>query len=96
MYSIGYIFMFILCYTNFEVIALLDSEIISIVIKKERKKRKMSQEVLSGLAGLNRVHYSNIERNLRCPSINTLFKISYALGLKPHELVLLIENELDK
>lgn len=75
---------------------MFNSEVISVVLKREREKRNITQEVLSGLAGLNRVHYSYIERNLRCPNIETLFRLSYALDIKPNELILLIEEEFDK
>lgn len=57
-----------------------------------RKSRGLSQEVLSGLAGLDRTHYSKIERGLRSPSIDTLFKIARALDMRPSELVLAIER----
>lgn len=54
----------------------------------------MSQEVLSGLAGLDRTHYSKIERGLRSPTIDTLFKIAHALDMAPHEVVTAIERAL--
>ena len=54
----------------------------------------MSQEVLSGLAGLDRTHYSKVERGLRSPTLDTLFKISHALDIPPHEIVQAIENAL--
>lgn len=66
------------------------------LLKQLRKKKKLTQNVLSGLAGLDETHYNKIERGLRSPNLETLFKISYALDIKPHELVLMIENELDK
>lgn len=75
---------------------MFNSEVIGIVIKKQRKRHKISQEVLSGLAGLDRTHYSKIERNLRCPNLETIFKIAYAFEMKPHELVLLIEDESNR
>jgi transcriptional regulator with XRE-family HTH domain len=52
----------------------------------------MSQELLSGLAGLDRTHYSKIERGLRSPTIDTLFKIARALEVPPGEIV----NEIEK
>lgn len=55
----------------------------------------MSQEVLSGLAGLDRTHYSKIERGLRSPTIDTLFKIAHALDVPPHEMILQIEKEIE-
>lgn len=47
----------------------------------------MSQEILSGLAGLDRTHYSKIEHALRSPTIDTLFKIAFALDTPPHKLM---------
>ena len=52
--------------------------------------------MLSGLAGLDRSHYSKIERGLRSPTIDTLFKIAYAYGMYPHELMILIEQAVEK
>lgn len=57
------------------------------VIRAFRKRKGLSQEVLSGLAGLDRTHYSKIERGLRSPTIDTLFKIAQALDIPPHQLV---------
>ena len=50
--------------------------------------------MLSGLAGLDRTHYSKIERGLRSPTIDTLFKVSHALDMEPHEIVAAIEQAL--
>ncbi len=63
------------------------------VIQEMRKSKGMSQEVLSGLAGLDRTHYSKIERGLRSPTIDTLFKIAHALDTTPHEIIIKIEKE---
>ena len=60
---------------------MVTAELIGKVIQDLRKSRGMSQEVLSGLAGLDRTHYSKIERGLRSPTIDTLFKIAHALDL---------------
>ena len=54
----------------------------------------MSQELLSGLAGLDRTHYSKIERGLRSPTLDTIFKIASALEIPPHEIVISIEKAL--
>lgn len=70
------------------------AELIGEAIRNCRKKKGISQEVLSGLAGLDRTHYSKIERGLRSPSIDTLFKIAHALDMKPHELMLEIEQSV--
>ena len=62
------------------------------VFKAARIQAGMTQEVLSGLAGLDRTHYSKIERGLRTPTIETLFKIADALDMEPHILVKRIED----
>jgi len=71
---------------------MVDAQLVGQVIQKHRKATGMSQEVLSGLAGLDRTHYSKIERGLRSPTIDTLFKIAHALNIQPHELMISIEN----
>lgn len=57
------------------------------VIQSCRVRKGLSQEVLSGLAGLDRTHYSKIERGLRSPTIDTFFKIAQALDMPPHQLM---------
>ena len=57
------------------------------VIRTCRVRKGLSQEVLSGLAGLDRTHYSKIERGLRTPTIDTFFKIAQALDMPPHQLM---------
>jgi predicted transcriptional regulator len=73
-------------------IVVIDVRIIGEIIRCEREEKSLSQEVLSGLAGLERTHYSKIERGLRCPTIETLFRIADALEIPPHELIKKIEN----
>ena len=63
------------------------------VLQKYRNKKGITQEVFSGLAGLDRAHYSKLERGLQNPTLDTLFKIAYALDMPPHELVIAIEEE---
>lgn len=73
---------------------MVTAELIGKVIQDLRRSKGMSQEVLSGFAGLDRTHYSKIERGLRSPTIETLFKIARALDMKPHELMLEIEKRV--
>lgn len=75
---------------------MVDAELVGNVIRQLRKNKNLSQEVLSGLAGLDRTHYSKIERGLRTPTIDTLFKIAHALEIEPHEIIIAIEKEYDK
>lgn len=75
---------------------MVSAELVGIVIQKCRRDKGMSQEILSGLAGLDRTHYSKIERGLRSPTLDTLFKICQALDLQPHEMMIKIEKELQE
>ena len=73
---------------------MVSTELVGNVITGLRKSKGMSQEVLSGLAGLDRTHYSKIERGLRSTTIDTLFKSAHALDIPPHEIVAAIERAL--
>ena len=73
---------------------MLNAKIIGCVLKEIRKKSGLTQEQLSGLAALDRTHYSKLERGLRSPTIETLFKIAQALEIKPHEIIMLIEDKI--
>lgn len=74
---------------------MVDPVLVGNVIRKLREEKGKTQEVLSGLAGLDRTHYSKIERGLRSPTIDTLFKIAHALDMEPHEIILAIEKALE-
>ena len=79
-----------------EVRKLLDPVIVGKVIQHYRESRGISQEVLSGLAGIGRTHLSSIERGVRRPTLDTFYRIAEALQMKPSELLADIEKKLDK
>ena len=64
------------------------------VIAIFRQNKGVSQEVLSGLADIGRTHLSAIERGERKPTLETLYRISNALGVKMSDIVREIENQL--
>ncbi len=72
----------------------LDPNIVGNVIADFRKRRKVSQEVLSGLADIGRTHLSAIERGERKPTLETLFRIANALDVKMSDIILEIEKKL--
>lgn len=74
---------------------MIQAEAVGRILQVLRKKKGLTQEQLSGLATLDRTHYSKIERGLRNPTIDTVFKIASALDMKPHELVKIIEENVD-
>lgn len=63
------------------------------VIRSLRRQKDMSQELLSGLAGIARSHLSMIENGTKQPNFETIWKIAIALDMKPSDLVSLIEKE---
>ena len=71
-------------------------EIVGRVLAEYRERRGLTQDVLSGLAGLDRTHYSKLERGLRTPTLDTLFKIGQALDVPPHTILQRIEEALAK
>ncbi len=68
------------------------SESIGRTIAVLRENREMSQEVLSGLAGIARSHLSVIENGKKSPSISTLSRISEAFGLLLSDLFRIMES----
>ena len=75
---------------------MINVKVIGKIIKKMRENKGLTQEVLSGLAGLDRTHYSKIERGLRSPTIETLFKIADAVDIEPHEIMIEIEKSVNE
>lgn len=61
-------------------------------IRKIRKEKGLSQDVLSGLAGIARTHLTMIETGSKQANFETIWRIANALEMKPSELVAQIEN----
>lgn len=68
---------------------------IGLVIRRLRKEKKLSQEVLSGFAGIARSHLAMIESGAKNPNFETLWAIANAFEIPPHTLVSLIEEEAE-
>ncbi len=73
---------------------MLDAKIVGNVIAEYRKKKGISQEVLSGLADIGRTHLSAIERGDRKPTLETLYRICCAMDIPMSQLVHEIEKRL--
>jgi transcriptional regulator with XRE-family HTH domain len=52
-----------------------------------RLARGLSQEALADLAGLHRTYISSVERCERNATIDTIDRLSSALGIEPYELL---------
>lgn len=75
---------------------MLDPVVVGKVIKNYREEKRLSQEVVSGLADIGRTHLSAIERGARKPTLDTFFKIADAMDISASELMKLIEKEIRK
>ena len=64
---------------------MLNAMIVGQVIQRCREEKGLSQEVVSGLAGIGRTHLSAIERGTRKPTLETL-------GVRPCVLMQAIEE----
>jgi transcriptional regulator with XRE-family HTH domain len=63
------------------------------VLKSLRNAKKISQEKLAELSGLDRSYVSLLERGLRQPSLETIFLIAEALEISPAEVVRRVEKD---
>jgi transcriptional regulator with XRE-family HTH domain len=62
-------------------------------IKALRLRRQLTQEALGERAGLNYKYLGAVERGERNPSLKQLVKIAQALGVEPHELLIVEQEE---
>jgi transcriptional regulator with XRE-family HTH domain len=70
----------------------MDIKIVGRVLKQFREGKGLSQEVLSGLANVDRSHLSKIELGLRSPTISILYKIADALETPASDILRVIEE----
>ncbi len=71
-----------------------DNKAIGETIRRLRKEKKLSQDVLSGLAGIARTHLTMIENGSKQANFETLWRIALALNMRPSELVCCIERTI--
>ena len=63
------------------------------VIKKYRLRKGISQEILSGLAGIPRSHLTAIESGKKLPNFETIWRLCDALGVNPSDMVKSMEDD---
>ena len=66
-------------------------QIFGSILKEVRNQKNISQNELANLAELDRTYISLLERGLRQPTIETVFKIAEALNIKASTLIQKIE-----
>ena len=62
-------------------------------LRKARKKAGLSQEALAVQAGVHRTYISLLERDIKSPTLNVLFRICDALKVTPSRLIARIEKK---
>lgn len=72
-----------------------DNNAVGQTIRSLRKEKQLSQDVLSGLAGIARSHLSMIENGGKQANFETIWRIALALNMRPSELVKRIEQKLE-
>jgi transcriptional regulator with XRE-family HTH domain len=65
------------------------------VIRTLRKSQGLTQEKLANNINLDRSYISEIERNIKAPSLYTIFKLAKGLGMPPDDLVKKIYESID-
>ena len=71
-----------------------DNTAVGKTIRVLRKEKGLSQDVLSGLAGIARTHLTMIENGSKQANFETLWRIATALEIRPSELVAQIEERI--
>ena len=72
-----------------------NSKAFGIVIGRLRTEKGLTQEKMSGLAGIARSHLAALENGEKTARLSTLWNIAYALELKPSELIRMVEKETE-
>lgn len=70
-----------------------NEEIFGKILQEERKAKKISQEKLAKLTGLDRTFISLIENGKRSPTFSTILKICSALEMDPSNLFSIYEKK---
>jgi len=61
-------------------------------LQAARKKAGMSQEELAERAGIHRTYVSLLERNRKSPTLDLLFRVCKALGVRASVLIARVER----
>lgn len=66
------------------------------VLKAKREELNLSKLRLAQMAKLERVYLIQLEKGDKRPTVNVLFYLSAAFGLKASELLSLVEEEIER
>jgi transcriptional regulator with XRE-family HTH domain len=63
-------------------------------LRKAREKAGLTQEQLAFKAGVHRTYVSLLERDLKSPTLNMLFRLCGALGISAGKLIVKVEKAM--
>ena len=75
---------------------LYNSKAFGLVISTLRTEKDMTQEQLSGLAGIARTHLAALESGEKVPRVDTLWRIAEALSVRPSRLIQMVEKMIER
>ena len=67
---------------------------LGLAVKELREKVGLSQEQLGLETGVHRTYVSLIERGIRHPTVDILFRLAGGLRVRPHDLVKVAEKNM--
>ncbi len=70
-----------------------NSKSFGIVIGKLRVQNGLSQKDMANRAGIARTHLIALENGKKTARLDTVWRIAEAFGIRPSELILLVEAE---
>ena len=71
-----------------------DHKITGRIIREMRKRKGLTQEVLSGLAAVSRSHLAEIESGHTNANVETLWRIAEALSIRLSDLIRMVERDI--
>ena len=72
------------------------SQAFGIVLREQRLQASLSQEALAHASEVHRTYVSLIERGIRHPTLDIVFRLAEALKVAPSELVAATETRLKR
>ena len=66
------------------------NQAIAHILTSLRTSRQLSKKKLAELSGVERVYLIQLEKGVKRPTVNTLFILAKALGVKPSEFIRMI------
>jgi transcriptional regulator with XRE-family HTH domain len=67
-----------------------------VVLRRLRQNKGLSQDSFAHQTGYHRNYVGQLERGEKSPSLNALFDFAGSFGMKPSELLRLMEREIAK